>query len=288
MDCISASELHSCGGVNINPDVNNANDVYNQRIQARRECRLTNSLQMSTPKRRKTNGYKSSPQTVGSLDFFFNKKKNEEASDGPGCGTRPKNSTASLLPGEKQNSQCQNLTDEELARKLQTEWNEQDNARDQNLPRPDQDDHATAGDRSHCSEATDLNNTALDLSEVPSDESKAVSKKESPTRQDQVKPGVKKDTLALQSTASAEDAVSSTVPFEENPLTFDPAKYLPDLKTYWASQGGEASYGLLTRCFVLVNSTQSRIKIVDTLVNLLRTLIEGDPESLLPAVSIKL
>ncbi|KAK5240405.1 hypothetical protein LTR16_010679, partial [Cryomyces antarcticus] len=30
--------------------------------------------------------------------------------------------------------------------------------------------------------------------------------------------------------------------------------------------------------------TQSRIKIVDTLVNLLRVIIEGDPDSLLPAV----
>jgi DNA ligase-1 len=40
----------------------------------------------------------------------------------------------------------------------------------------------------------------------------------------------------------------------------------------------------LTRCFILINSTTSRIKIVDTLVNLLRTIIEGDPSSLLPAV----
>lgn len=37
---------------------------------------------------------------------------------------------------------------------------------------------------------------------------------------------------------------------------------------------------------MLVNSTQSRIKIVDTLVNLLRTIIEGDPDSLLPTVCI--
>ena len=35
---------------------------------------------------------------------------------------------------------------------------------------------------------------------------------------------------------------------------------------------------------MLVNSTQSRIKIVDTLVNLLRVIIEADPKSLLPTV----
>jgi DNA ligase-1 len=35
---------------------------------------------------------------------------------------------------------------------------------------------------------------------------------------------------------------------------------------------------------VLVNSTTSRIRIVDTLVNTIRLLIEGDPPSLLPAV----
>lgn len=67
-------------------------------------------------------------------------------------------------------------------------------------------------------------------------------------------------------------------------MTFDPSRYLPDLKNCWAAHSGEASYSLLTRCFILVNSTQSRIKIVDTLVNFLRTIIEGDPESLLPAV----
>ena len=48
---------------------------------------------------------------------------------------------------------------------------------------------------------------------------------------------------------------------------------------------GGATYALLTRCFVLVSGTTSRIKIVDTLVNCLRLLIEGDPDSLLPAVS---
>jgi hypothetical protein len=96
-----------------------------------------------------------------------------------------------------------------------------------------------------------------------------------------------KNNLSLQSTGSAEDEISSKIPFDESPLTFDPQKYVPDLQKHWAAEDGNASYALLTRCFVLVNSTQSRIKIVDTLVNLLRTLIEGDPTSLLPTVCIQ-
>jgi DNA ligase-1 len=90
--------------------------------------------------------------------------------------------------------------------------------------------------------------------------------------------------LGLQSLTSAEDTVTLTIPFDESPLTFQPSNYVPELQMRWAREGGHASYALLTRCFVLVNSTQSRIKIVDTLVNCLRTIIEGDPDSLLPAV----
>lgn len=93
-----------------------------------------------------------------------------------------------------------------------------------------------------------------------------------------------KTTLSLQAASSAEDAVTSNIPFDESPLTFEPLKYITDLQDIWATEGGNVSYSLLTRCFVLINGTQSRIKIVDTLVNLLRVIIEGDPSSLLPTV----
>ncbi|PHH86062.1 hypothetical protein CDD83_10801 [Cordyceps sp. RAO-2017] len=96
--------------------------------------------------------------------------------------------------------------------------------------------------------------------------------------------GAPKSTLTLQSADMAEDVVTSSIPLDEPPLTFDPLKYVSQLKEHWASEGGNASYALLTRCFVLVSATTSRIKIVDTLVNCLRVLIEGDPSSLLPAV----
>ncbi|KAI9823284.1 MAG: hypothetical protein M1832_002508 [Thelocarpon impressellum] len=91
-------------------------------------------------------------------------------------------------------------------------------------------------------------------------------------------------TLALQSGASPEDTLSSTVPLDEGPLTFEPSRYIQNFQQHWKADGGSASYALLTRCFVLVNRTQSRIKIVDTLVNFLRLIIEADPDSLLPSV----
>jgi DNA ligase 1 len=98
--------------------------------------------------------------------------------------------------------------------------------------------------------------------------------------------GKAKSTLSLQSIAASVDTISGSIPFDESPLTFEPEKYVPLLRDHWAKDGGNASYALLTRCFVLVNGTTSRIKIVDTFVNCLRVLIEGDPESLLPAVSL--
>ena len=76
--------------------------------------------------------------------------------------------------------------------------------------------------------------------------------------------------------------IIETIPMDTDPLSFDPDNYR-DLSEYWP--GGKATYGLLVKAFVLVNATKSRIKIVDTLVNLLRMLIRLDPESLLPAVS---
>ena len=237
---------------------------------------------MSTPKRRKTNGYKSSPQAVGSLDFFFSKSKNGDASNKPDTDASVKTPAAPASLDEETGAQNHSLTDEELARKLQIEWNQQDRVRSQRSAHCTQEDNVGTESRDNGDIATEVEQTtSIDLKDK---DGNVGERKQSVLLGSQAQIGNKTDTLALQSTASAEDAVSSTVPFDENPLTFDPTKYLPGLKAHWASQGGEASYGLLTRCFILVNSTQSRIKIVDTLVNFLRTVIEGDPESLLPAV----
>lgn len=234
---------------------------------------------MSTPtKRRKTNTYKSSPKTVGSLDFFFGKQTDSQGAKSRDNDTKSEaddqSSTLGALSG---GIGLQNLTDEELARKLQDEWDEQDKRQGSREGDPTTD----------ATEALFQNSTFLNsdtrTTPVPVHFNGHQNTDQSPQIREYPSHG-KKDILALQSTVSAENSISSTVPFDENPLTFDPSKYLPELRKHWTELGNNASYAILTRCFILVNSTQSRIKIVDTLVNFLRTLIEGDPDSLLPAV----
>ncbi|KAJ5182082.1 hypothetical protein N7449_012229 [Penicillium cf. viridicatum] len=149
----------------------------------------------------------------------------------------------------------QTLSDEALARKLQAEWNEQENT---NTPTED-----TKADPQ--------------INRAPSTLDSPVSPPVAP-----VIP--KKSTLSLQSSASTEDTISLAIPLDQSPQTFDASQYAAELRSHWATEGGDASYALLTRAFVLANATTSRIKIVDTLVNFLRVLIEGDPSSVLPAV----
>ena len=239
---------------------------------------------MSTPKRRKTNAHKSSPQTVRSLDFFFNKQNNERPSDHSRSLAAP---SATEPQEDIVSSPVHVMTDEELARKLQKQWDEQDmvcNHESRSIPAIQPGTRSGSRDKSVMNDVQDSSESRKLASgtEKSSDDCDALVERSSANI------GGIKDTLALQSTASDEDAVSSSVAFDENPLTFNPAIYLPSLTKHWATQGGDASYGLLTRCFALVNSTQSRIKIVDTLVNFLRIIIEGDPESLLPAVGHRL
>ncbi|GAB1194641.1 hypothetical protein APSETT444_003887 [Aspergillus pseudonomiae] len=147
----------------------------------------------------------------------------------------------------------QTLSDEALARKLQEEWNRQDAA-------PASETQTPTGEPI----ATPSNTKDDDLG--PSNKTQ------------------KRNTLSLQSSTGTEDIVSLAVPFDQSPLTFDSTKWAEELKGHWAATGGDASYALLTRAFVLANATTSRIKIVDTLVNFLRVLIEADPSSVLPAV----
>ncbi|KAJ5485957.1 hypothetical protein N7530_000257 [Penicillium desertorum] len=149
----------------------------------------------------------------------------------------------------------QTLSDEALARKLQAEWSEQGN---DNTPTED-----TKPD--------------LQVNTVPSTLDSPV-----PTPVAPVIP--KKSTLSLQSSAGTEDTISLAIPLDQSPQTFDASQYAAELRSHWATEGGDASYALLTRAFVLANATTSRIRIVDTLVNFLRVLIEGDPSSVLPAV----
>ncbi|MCJ1274189.1 hypothetical protein MMC21_001984 [Puttea exsequens] len=238
---------------------------------------------MSTPtKRRKTNNHQSSPQIVGSLDFFFNKQKVQKSVDAHnakhGANDAPTEHSVSQGVSITQNEiSSPTLTDEELARRLQAEWDEQD--ADARSP-----SYGIRNDPKHSNEANGLRDNSVVIGDATDATIARHDNQGQLKDEDFGATSNKKDILSLQSPASAEDETSSNVAFDENPLTFDPSTFVPQLKKHWASDNGNASYGLLTRCFMLVNSTQSRIKIVDTLVNFLRTIIEGDPDSLLPSV----
>ena len=231
---------------------------------------------MTTPsKRRKTNNHQSSPQPVKSLDFFFGKQKTSKQSPqlvSSGVRDSPFTSQQSV----EKDGDAQKLTDEELAKNLQAAWDEEDRVR--SLGR-----HNGEGDATDTAPVTKerLEDAQIQAPVDVIEEKNGLHVEE--RKYTDSKPE-SQNTLSLQSATSTEDTISSTIPFNENPLTFDTTRYIPNLRSFWAAQGGNATYGLLTRCFVLVNSTQSRIKIVDTLVNFLRTIIEGDPESLLPSV----
>jgi DNA ligase-1 len=215
-------------------------------------------------KKRKLNDSKS-PAPGRSLDYFFGKQKQN----------LPIQPSTEVKGNDEQGGDGSELTDEQLARKLQAEWNQEETPEvknDVDIYDPDQKPGSVDG------EAT--SSTSPEKHDPSSDRMEG-----KPSPFSFLPKG--KNTLTLQSAGSAEDTISSNIPLDESPLIFDPSKYVSELQRHWAAEGGDASYALLTRCFVLVNSTQSRIKIVDTLVNLLRVIIEGDPKSLLPTVRTK-
>ena len=215
---------------------------------------------MDSPnKRRKKNDSKPVAVPSRTLDSFFGKNALKQQTIKP----------SNVDKHESTHVEIESLTDEQLARKLQAEWAEED--------RKAQIGAASADDGQETRSQTDVqtDQSELKIERAPTPTAPA---------QDVDQPLQKKNVLGLQSSAAAEDTVTANIPFDQNPFTFNPSDYLPELKKHWQSDGGDVSYALLTRCFVLVNSTTSRIKTVDTLVNCLRLIIEGDPDSLLPAV----
>ena len=229
-----------------------------------------------------SNSSKSSPVKQRGLDYFFSKQK----------GGSPAKSSQNQQEAQTEDPTTE-LTDEQLARKLQAQWDEEAaESSTASVPKRDETDSPfiVSEQLNDATPTTDTDNVEQrqdnKADEGPSTVSMGMSpfiSKESSSSNLALKV---QNNLALQSGVSEEDSISSGICFDESPLTFDPHKYLPDLRNQWSEQGGNASYALVIRCFVLVNSTQSRIKIVDTLVNLLRTIIEGDPSSLLPTVCI--
>jgi DNA ligase 1 len=192
---------------------------------------------MSTPsKKRKKNSDATHVPNARSIDTFFTAKA-------------PKADLEST-------SRSVELADEDLARKLQAQFDEEsqaENARSSTV-------RASIAQRSTATE------------NEPREVGNLLDRIDTAATQP-AKPAFATDrltTLSLKSATSTEDPSVKSVPLDESPLTFEPSKYGNELQQSWASLGGRASYGLLTHCFVLVNSTTSRIKF--------------EPDSLLPAV----
>lgn len=219
----------------------------------------------SPSKKRKLNhNIQSTGPASRGLEYFFSKQR--------------QNGTESSKNSENKASICSNaeLTDEELARKLQAEWNQEVAGGQVGIDQG----HATLGEQDE--------KVKDPASPSPAPKSRRTTDLAISLTKPVPLSGKAKGILSLQSAGMDEDTTSTSIPLDESPLTFEPAKYLPQLQEHWAADGGDASYALLTRCFILINGTTSRIKIVDTLVNCLRVLIEGDPSALLPAVCLLL
>ncbi|KAL8369659.1 hypothetical protein RB595_000138 [Gaeumannomyces hyphopodioides] len=212
----------------------------------------------SPAKKRKLNSVNSKPPTRN-LDYFFTKQ------------TRP-------APATTESQQV--LSDEELARKLQAEWNREDAAQSANEAATSAKPQLALAENGPSGVNGDEANSSPDIVSTNDDDGTPGLLPKSAA----AAPVPARSILSLQSVATVEDSVASSLPLDESPLTFQPSQYMDQLKGQWSAGGGNASYALLTRCFVLVSGTNSRIKIVDTLVNCIRILIETDPTSLLPAV----
>ncbi|OXV05634.1 hypothetical protein Egran_06598 [Elaphomyces granulatus] len=203
----------------------------------------------SIAKKRKNNDFTSPPQRVRSIESFFKVQASKQHT-GAGRSREHKSDDAES-----------SLADSALTQSLEAQWNH------------DSQTMCSTTGQEEVPRIQKSNTSIPNIEEIEDIDIKSTGAQS------------RKDTLSLQkSSVVSEDIVTLSIPFDQSPLTFEPSEYVKELRKHWTSHVGDASYALLTRGFVLVNGTQSRIKIVDTLVNLLRVIIEGDPTSLLPAV----
>lgn len=233
---------------------------------------------MSSPakKRKLNNGTKSDGPPTKGLEYFFSKQKQLQTSEND-TGHEALKVTEANDESVAAESADTALTDEELARKLQAEWDKElEVERGQRTAELQKVPEQVLSSSSSLSKQSPIPKPEQADPSLPTTTSEDLSKQNGSGN-------VK--TLTLQSAGNAEDSSTSEIPLDTPPIAFKPSEHLDELKKHWESENGDASYALMTRCFVLASATNSRIKIVDTMTNFLRLLIEGDPSSLLPAVS---
>ncbi|RPA91975.1 ATP-dependent DNA ligase [Choiromyces venosus 120613-1] len=233
---------------------------------------------MASPvKKRKKNLPNTQPTRT--LHYFFNKQ------------TATKKETLDSVPVPEPQPDPAALTDEQYAKTLAEEWKEEDKARRDAIPSMNGESSRTGEKRRRSSSPNtgEVTSSPLELSREGEQKdnlgwaapqtSRAVTSEQIPNASG-IPQTPKKIAVSAEAALEIERAIGS-MPFDEDPLKFDPDNYQSIVQKW---PGGKATYALLTHAFVLVNSTRSRIKIVDTLVNFLRVMIRLDPKSLLPAV----
>jgi DNA ligase-1 len=225
---------------------------------------------MAGPAKKRKKNPPSTPYKGKTLDHFFGKK------------ATPKEAPAA--PNVEGQAEGHGMTDEEYARKLARDWGEEDQAPG---AKPEGSNAGSKRRRTDSEENEDSELAAStaaerDVQKMEAGGSSETNPEVREANSTTTPPSPSKKTTEI--SVQEEEKILKTIeaiPLDSDPMSFNPGDY-QCLEENWPA--GRATYGLLTRAFVLVNATRSRIKIVDTLVNLLRVLIELDPESLLPAV----
>ncbi|EWC45233.1 hypothetical protein DRE_05960 [Drechslerella stenobrocha 248] len=211
----------------------------------------------SPAKRRRKNDRTALPtKGPATLDYFFSRKP-------------------TALP--KRPEPITGLTDEQLARKLQEQWDKED------VALGDGTDSVPASQKS-ISEAQESKDLELAQRLQQEEDTTANEDGDEPSETGRIKEPINitpSDAKVQLEDKLEWDKLIEELPFDIDPLSFSPEDYAPLIESL---PEGRLTYGLLTRAFVLINSTRSRIKIVDTLTNFLRVAIACDPASLLPAV----
>ena len=210
----------------------------------------------SPAKKRKT---ETTPVKRG-VDFFFKRqlqqKRFESVSQVDGNGGLDGEGLF-VLDRDDERRRRQEEDDEKLARQLQA-----------------QEDHDEAADAEMAKRLAAEDEELVDPNEREPDDPPM--REESPSR----KVPVTKLELTASNTPSALEEIYS-IPLDKDPLAFSPAHDAAIAHT-WSPRG--TPYAFLTHAFILINSTRSRLKIVDYLVNTLRVVTHHDPASLLPLV----
>ena len=222
----------------------------------------TSSEPMSSPAKKRKKNPPSAPYRGKTLDHFFGKK-----------------SASKVVPSAPDGG---DVDDEQYARGLAKLWDEEDRNGGATTATVGSSSSGTvAGSKRRRSSSRERGDFQLaERGQSLSSPSPGTSKQTKHNPSPPPLPPPKKDGLSIQAAEEIYKILDS-IPLGSDPLSFDPDDY-QSLADSWPD--GRATYGLLTRAFVLVNATRSRIKIADTLVNLLRILIRFDPSSLLPAV----